>query len=503
LTLVLLGLLACINAPSGQGHSHGHGHGGAHAHDDDAIAITRWTDAHELFVEIDAPIAGQRFAYHAHVTRLADNRGATSGVLTLTFEEDGFAVESHADPAVVSPGVFSGHATAPAVSGRYLLRATFIDADEAVSWEGATVEVGDGEPGVHPPEPEGEISFRKEAQWQIPFAVMRAGEVSLASDIRAPAMVESAPASTILVAAPVSGLLAWSDEMPVVGREVTGGERLAMLIPAGEAEHWGRLQADLATARVDRELADKELARVEDLVNRELLSERRLEEARAQVERSTAEISATSRRVSALTSRGTGAVAIRAPADGMIVSVGAHHGVSVAAGDPLVSVSTGPEVLIEGHVHNRSRADLSGVASLTVMRGDWDAPRDLLAAGGRVLGDRLVFDPQTLSAPIHVLVERDMGLAVGDLVELHVGVGERTPRLAVPRSAVVEINGRDVLFVQKTGESFTRRRVTVGASDAAHVEILSGLEPGERVVVEGGFDVHVASLSGALESHRH
>ena len=74
---------------------------------------------------------------------------------------------------------------------------------------------------------------------------------------------------------------------------------------------------------------------------------------------------------------------------------------------------------------------------------------------------------------------------------------------AIPRSAVIEINGQDVVFVQRSGESFTRRRVVLGEVDPTHVEVLGGIEPGERVVVEGGFDVHVASLSGALESHRH
>ena len=95
------------------------------------------------------------------------------------------------------------------------------------------------------------------------------------------------------------------------------------------------------------------------------------------------------------------------------------------------------------------------------------------------------------------------GLLVGDLVSLSLGIGEPTQRLVVPRSAVVETNGTDVVFVQKTGESFTRRRVVLGQADPTHVEVLSGLQPGERVVTEGGFDVHVAALSGSLESHRH
>ena len=73
MTLALLWLLACSGSPPDHGHGHSHGGGHAHGEDDSAIAITRWTDAHELFAELDAPIAGQRFGYNAHVTRLADN----------------------------------------------------------------------------------------------------------------------------------------------------------------------------------------------------------------------------------------------------------------------------------------------------------------------------------------------------------------------------------------------------------------------------------------------
>ena len=128
---------------------------------------------------------------------------------------------------------------------------------------------------------------------------------------------------------------------------------------------------------------------------------------------------------------------------------------------------------------------------------------DLLSLGAAVLTEELVTDPHTLSAPLLVRAPAGSGLRPGDLVELSVGVGSTRPALTIPRSAVIEINGQDVVFVQKTGESFTRRRVVLGDGNAHHVTIERGLTPGDMVVTEGGFDVHVASLSGALESHRH
>jgi multidrug efflux pump subunit AcrA (membrane-fusion protein) len=96
-----------------------------------------------------------------------------------------------------------------------------------------------------------------------------------------------------------------------------------------------------------------------------------------------------------------------------------------------------------------------------------------------------------------------VGLVIGDLVELSLGIGDPIPRLVVPREAIVETSSQTVVFVQDSGESFSRRRVELGEADAIHVEVLSGVAEGERVVSLGAFDVHVASLTGSLESHKH
>ncbi len=506
-SVLILAILGACGQPE---DDHGHSHGGQGGHDDhggeeegESIAVTRWTDSHELFVELDAPVAGQPFAYHAHVTRMADNHAANSGRLTFRFEQDGFAVESHTDEAVARDGIFARQAMAPGKPGEYRMVLAYADGAERAEWDAGIVVVGAGEAHAHDGDDEGEIAFLKETQWQIPFLVEPSAARSLSPTLSAATIVRPAPGSTAVVAAPVEGLVAWSDALPVVGRTVKRGERLATLVPAGAAEHWARLQADLATARIDRGLAETTLARVEDLAAQEAVSARRADEASADLARAQAQVSAAQRRVSALTSGGAGAVPIRAPADGVIVAVGAAHGASISAGAPLVSVNSGAGVLLEGRIHERTRTHLTPLTSLTVMRGDWDASIDLLASGGKLLTERLIFDDTTLSASVSVLVEEDLGLISGDLVEMSIGVGSPSALLAVPHSAVVEINGQDVIFVQKTGESFSRRRVALGPSDATHVAILSGLSEGEMVVVQGGFDVHVASLSGALESHRH
>jgi RND family efflux transporter MFP subunit len=493
---LLLAAMGCTSPPV-DGHSHGESEDAEHS---GSIAITRWTDTHELFVELDAPVAGHAFSYHAHVTRLADNAPATSGSLTFRFVGMTGQPVSHIDDTVARPGIVAAEATAPA-QGVYSIVLVSADGAERSEWDAGTVTIGDHHPVAHAVEDEGEIPFLKETQWQIPFATATAETRPLTPTIETAAIAKAAPASTTVVAAPSDGLLVWADGLPVVGRRVVRGEPLAAIVPASMADSWSRLQADVSTARVDRGLAERELTRVEALSERGLLPARRLDEARAGVERARAEPQAARRRVSTLTSSGAGAIPSTAPADGIIVTVGGDHGSEISAGSPLVSVATTAALLLEGHVHSRTASELGTVSTVAVHRGDWPAPQVLV--NPHVLTDQLVFNPHTLSAPISVLVEDGGGLLVGDLVSLSLGIGTPTPRLAVPRSAVIEGNGTDVVFVQKTGESFTRRRVVLGLADPTHVEVLSGLEPGERVVTEGGFDVYVAALSGSLESHRH
>ena len=63
--------------------------------------------------------------------------------------------------------------------------------------------------------------------------------------------------------------------------------------------------------------------------------------------------------------------------------------------------------------------------------------------------------------------------------------------------------GIAVVFVQVSGESFDRRPIRVGIQDGTRTEILEGVAPGEKVVVNEAYLVHLASLSGVIPEHSH
>ena len=61
-----------------------------------------------------------------------------------------------------------------------------------------------------------------------------------------------------------------------------------------------------------------------------------------------------------------------------------------------------------------------------------------------------------------------------------------TASTVVPKTALETYEDQTVIFV-KTADGFKPQPVTIGRSNLANVEILSGLKPGVMYVAKGGF----------------
>ena len=98
---------------------------------------------------------------------------------------------------------------------------------------------------------------------------------------------------------------------------------------------------------------------------------------------------------------------------------------------------------------------------------------------------------------------RTAALPVGQAVFLHLLMNETPATPVVPAAAVVDDAGRPIVFVQRAGETFERRAVTLGTRSGDRVQILDGVKPGERVVTTGAYLVRLASLSTSVPAHGH
>ena len=123
---------------------------------------------------------------------------------------------------------------------------------------------------------------------------------------------------------------------------------------------------------------------------------------------------------------------------------------------------------------------------------------------GRLVSVGKVLDPQSRTLPITFAFEnRTIGLPVGQAAFLHLLLEATQARPVVPATAIVDDAGRPIVFVQREGETFERRAVTLGPRSGDVVQITEGLKPGDRVVTKGAYLVRLASLSTSVPAHGH
>ena len=209
---------------------------------------------------------------------------------------------------------------------------------------------------------------------------------------------------------------------------------------------------------------------------------------------------------------------VRAPFDGVAISKDAQPGemispVSAGGGFTRTGICTivdmsslEIEVDVSESYINRVRPNQPVEAVLDAYP-DWRIPAHVITtvpsadrqkATVRV---RIGFDAEaeTKGGKLDPRMLPDMGVKVSFFNERAPTVETAPARqvVMVPKAAVRTADGRSVVFIVKE-ERVERRAVTLGAEDGDQIEIVSGLNAGERVVVEG----HDALVDGARVKER-
>ena len=106
-------------------------------------------------------------------------------------------------------------------------------------------------------------------------------------------------------------------------------------------------------------------------------------------------------------------------------------------------------------------------------------------------------DPSTRTVRIRARIDDGAGsFFPGAFVEAVLSHGALRRSLSVPRTAVINLGGDDVVFVASGDGEFTARPVVLGESHAGDYEVVDGLSAGERVAVAGVFFIKSVLVKG-------
>lgn len=79
---------------------------------------------------------------------------------------------------------------------------------------------------------------------------------------------------------------------------------------------------------------------------------------------------------------------------------------------------------------------------------------------------------------------------------LHIQVGEATPLLMIPREAVLEVDGKQFVYLLEGPDQYAKREVKVSTISPDHVRVLEGLTSGQRIVIKGAVLIKGQEVKG-------
>lgn len=521
LFILLVGCKQSNHGHSHGGHDHGgHGHGGGHSHgghghdhghghgeEGETVSVTLYTKHTELFMEYPRLVAGKDVAFLAHFTQLGKTfKAVKKGYLKLTFIQNGTPKHRLLARSVLRKGIFKPQGKAPP-AGRYKLVVSLtspqvLDAHVLPVVVYASKKLAK-EAKVKEAE-EGDVSFLKEQQWNIPFVNQSVSRRTIRDSVEVVGSVQPKAGQFARLTAPVSGVVQWLSPVLQEGSTLKARQLLLRITPQLLAgADLPQLQQAIANAQSNYLRATWERKRLSRMAKKQAVASWQLQKATVREKQWKSQWEAAKKRLQLFrrsrrmqASRGH-TIQLRAPLRGTVTQLNVTAGMFVEQGKPLLTLVDRKKLelianLPEGKLALQSKITDASVWTSKTWRGL-----------GRPLRKGLQLDSTTRTLPLF------FGLPKGTFwVDQHVKVQlhlQSRSVLAIPRSALQDDKGKPVVFVQKTGESFTKQRVTLGAYDRGWVEVKNGLKEGDRVVTTGAYEIMVnqALKQGGAVGHGH
>ncbi|MBR4149108.1 MAG: efflux RND transporter periplasmic adaptor subunit [Rikenellaceae bacterium] len=340
---------------------------------------------------------------------------------------------------------------------------------------------------------ENEITFPADQAARTDFKVEEIVPSTFNHVIPCTARILAAQGDEATIVAPISGVVSFGGKRLSTGAQVSRGQSLFTISSRDLASG---SQVDKIAA--DYRRAEAEYNRLKQLIEEQIVSRSEFEAAENEYLKAKAEYDAVAARSSEKGSN------VGAPIAGYITSLAVSEGDFVEMGQPLATVSQNRRLQLRADLPQRYYRELRTIKTANIVDPATGESYRLADCGGRLLSVGRIADSGSTLIPVTFEFDNRNDLPQGAIVETYLIGAPIAEALVVPVTAVTEAQGLYYVYVQLDAECYERREVTLGASNGELVQLLSGIEAGDRVVTRGAVNVKMAAASGAIpHSHQH
>ena len=284
-----------------------------------------------------------------------------------------------------------------------------------------------------------------------------------------------------------------------VGDRVKKNDKIALL--HSDSVKWARelasaeaqaAKARTGTARAQMELRRQELQRLKDLKTSAAFSPARFDDAKQELikaENASLEADAQLKRARAslkLAEIDFANTTIRAPYTGVVTKVHSESGSYLSVGQPVVSMISDVDMEIEAQVPARRTSGLLPGTEVPFRIGNSVTG---ISAVRAVVPEE---NPLTRTREVRLTPIDDgvlEGMAANQGVTIDVPAGAVREVTSVHKDAVLNRSGKRVVYVVIDGKA-NMNPVTLGEAIGRRFIVISGLKPGDKVVVRGNERLH-------------
>ncbi|MDP2207196.1 MAG: efflux RND transporter periplasmic adaptor subunit [Bacteroidota bacterium] len=463
----------------------------------ETVSFTMFGNHSELFVEFTPLVVGNETNFLSHFNVLQNFKPITEGTLRVELiGSDPTITQTVHAPA--KPGIFKISLKAEQ-SGYHQLKFTietknFTDvfAIDSIMVFADEITAKNQQPDE---QPEGEITFLKEQAWNIDYETKVVEEVPFFEVIKTTGKIIPAPGNEAIITAKSNGIITLNGNNLIQGKNVLAGTTLCTISGEGLAE--GSVTSRFNDLKNNFTKSKSAYQRAEILSVTKAISEKEF------IEIKTEYLADSVGYYSFANNYSENGIKITMPQSGFVKEVFVQEGEYVEAGQTIATVGNNLKMTLKAEMLANMYPKLKKVFSCNFKTPYSEKIYLLEDMKGKLISTSHKVDENDFFTHVYFEFENNGEILEGTFVEVYLKINQQQEALIVPKSALLEEQGILFLYLQISGESFTKREVKIGGSDGLYYQIIDGLAKGDRVVTKGVHQIRLASLAGSLPLHGH
>jgi len=177
---------------------------------------------------------------------------------------------------------------------------------------------------------------------------------------------------------------------------------------------------------------------------------------------------------------------ITSPINGVIVESDITTGEQVDPSKKLLTIVDINNLWVEADIYESDISRLQNLDKATIIVQTF--PDEIFE--GKLVNIGNVVDEKNRTVKVIFLINNKRKLLkVGMFAEVNIETEISSEVIAVPKEAVVDIGGKNVVFIHTKPQNFRSAEVFTGRDDGKYIEIISGIEEGNRIVTTGNYQL--------------